>query len=144
VDDEATVAVGTEHSDNNNRYKVMANSWIIRSVCVLVLAALLSSTMSKLVTTDRRRLTALLVIDVQNCFTSGGTLAVSDADSIIPVVNRLRDENSFDFVMATMDWHCRNHVSFASQHPGCHVHDTINLTYYLETGEQCQRPLYIT
>ena len=31
----------------------------------------------------------LLVIDVQNCFTPGGSLAVKDGDAIIPVINRL-------------------------------------------------------
>ena len=74
--------------------------------------------------------TALLIIDVQNCFTSGGTLEVPDADDVIPVINRLRADNAFDYVILTQDWHCPDHVSFASQHPGCRVNDVINLTYY--------------
>ena len=32
---------------------------------------------------------ALLVIDVQNCFLPGGSLAVKDGDQVIPVINRI-------------------------------------------------------
>jgi len=79
---------------------------------------------------------ALVVIDVQNCFTSGGSLAVPDGDAIIPVVNRLRSDyvENFDLVVLTQDWHCSDHVSFASQHPGYNPFDSISLTY-LTTGQ---------
>ena len=60
--------------------------------------------------------TALLVIDVQNCFVPCGSLAVENGDEVIPVINSIR--NLFDFVVVTQDWHCPEHVSFASQHPG--------------------------
>ena len=60
--------------------------------------------------------TALLIIDVQNCFLPGGSLAVNDGDKVIPVINRIRD--NFDVVVLTQDWHCPDHVSFASQHQG--------------------------
>ena len=32
---------------------------------------------------------ALLVIDVQNCFLPGGSLAVKDGEQVIPVINRI-------------------------------------------------------
>ena len=32
---------------------------------------------------------ALLVIDVQNCFLPGGSLAVKDGDQVVPVINRI-------------------------------------------------------
>ena len=32
---------------------------------------------------------ALIVVDVQNCFTPGGSLAVKDGDAIIPLINKL-------------------------------------------------------
>ena len=32
--------------------------------------------------------TALIVVDVQNCFTPGGSLAVKGGDEIIPLINR--------------------------------------------------------
>jgi len=35
---------------------------------------------------------ALIIVDVQNCFTSGGSLAVPDGDAVVPVINRLRAE----------------------------------------------------
>ena len=59
---------------------------------------------------------ALLIIDVQNCFLEGGSLAVPDGNQVIPVINNLR--NKFKNVVLTQDWHCVNHVSFASVHPG--------------------------
>jgi nicotinamidase/pyrazinamidase len=59
---------------------------------------------------------ALLVVDMQNDFLPGGALAVPGGDEIIPEINRLTKE--YDLVVATQDWHPRNHGSFASQHPG--------------------------
>lgn len=32
---------------------------------------------------------ALLVIDVQNCFLPGGSLAVKDGEQVVPVINKL-------------------------------------------------------
>src|SRR5207244_11244122 len=58
----------------------------------------------------------LLVIDVQNCFTPGGSLAVKEGDQIIPLINRLAA--GFEHVVLTQDWHAPGHVSFASSHPG--------------------------
>jgi nicotinamidase/pyrazinamidase len=59
---------------------------------------------------------ALLLIDIQNDFIPGGSLAVNGGDEIIPLINHL--QQSFDLVIATQDWHPANHKSFASQHPG--------------------------
>ena len=58
---------------------------------------------------------ALLIIDVQNCFLKDGSLAVTDGDEVIPVINNIR--KNFDIVILTQDWHCKDHVSFASAHP---------------------------
>jgi nicotinamidase-related amidase len=60
--------------------------------------------------------TALVIVDVQADFCSGGALAVADADAVIPVVNTLIA--GFRLVFFTQDWHPRGHVSFASSHPG--------------------------
>src|SRR5262249_4448207 len=67
----------------------------------------------------------LLVIDVQNCFTPGGSLAVKDGDVIIPLINRLAV--GFPHVVLTQDWHTSGHVSFASSHPGKKPFETITL-----------------
>ena len=59
---------------------------------------------------------ALLIIDVQKCFLPNGTLPVPEGEAVIPVINSIRDQ--FDVVVLTQDWHCEDHVSFASQHSG--------------------------
>jgi nicotinamidase/pyrazinamidase len=59
---------------------------------------------------------ALLVIDVQNDFCPGGSLAVEKGDEVVPVINGLLPR--FPLVVATQDWHPPDHVSFASSHPG--------------------------
>jgi nicotinamidase/pyrazinamidase len=69
----------------------------------------------------------LLVIDIQNCFTPGGSLAVKDGDAIVPLVNRLA--RGFQHVILTQDWHTPGHVSFASSHPGKKSFETTSLPY---------------
>ncbi len=59
---------------------------------------------------------ALLVIDVQNCFVTGGTLPVKDGEQVVPIINKL--SGAFENVVVTQDWHTAGHVSFASAHPG--------------------------
>jgi nicotinamidase/pyrazinamidase len=56
---------------------------------------------------------ALLIIDFQNDFTSGGALAVPGGDEIAEPVKRLADQ--FDRVFATRDWHPPDHASFATE-----------------------------
>lgn len=56
---------------------------------------------------------ALLIIDFQNDFTSGGALAVPEGDDIAGPVKRLADR--FDFVAATRDWHPPDHASFQAE-----------------------------
>jgi nicotinamidase/pyrazinamidase len=58
---------------------------------------------------------ALLIIDFQNDFTSGGALAVPDGDAIAPRVTELIDSGDFDLVVATRDWHPADHASFEEQ-----------------------------
>jgi nicotinamidase/pyrazinamidase len=70
---------------------------------------------------------ALLVIDVQNCFLPGGSLAVKDGDQVIPVINRLA--KGFANVVLTQDWHTAGHISFASSHAGKQPFEVIDLTY---------------
>ena len=70
---------------------------------------------------------ALIVIDVQNCFLPGGSLAVKDGDKIIPVINALGKK--FANVVMTQDWHTLKHVSFASTHAGKKPFETIELPY---------------
>ena len=69
--------------------------------------------------------TALLIVDIQHDFLSGGALEVKDGDSIIPIINRL--QYKFDTIITTQDWHPENHKSFASQHKKNKIGDFINL-----------------
>ncbi len=70
---------------------------------------------------------ALIVVDVQNCFLPGGSLAVKDGDQVIPVINRIA--GSFENIVMTQDWHTPGHVSFASSHAGKKPFDTVDLPY---------------
>jgi len=70
---------------------------------------------------------ALLVIDVQNCFLPGGSLAVKDGEQVVPIINRIA--KSFSNVVMTQDWHTPGHVSFASAHDGKKPFDVIDLAY---------------
>jgi len=70
---------------------------------------------------------ALIVVDVQNCFLPGGSLAVKDGDQVIPVINRVA--KSFSHVVMTQDWHTPGHVSFAASHAGKKPFETIDLAY---------------
>lgn len=73
---------------------------------------------------DELAQSTLLIIDVQNDFCPGGSLAVPDGDTVIPVINRVA--GLFPHVVATKDWHPKNHVSFAGSHPGKEPQDTID------------------
>ncbi len=70
---------------------------------------------------------ALIVVDVQNCFLPGGSLAVKDGDKVIAVINRIA--KSFENVVMTQDWHTPHHVSFASSHDGKKPFEMIKLAY---------------
>jgi len=69
----------------------------------------------------------LIVVDVQNDFLPGGSLAVAGGDQIIPLVNKLG--RKFSNVVMTQDWHPAAHVSFASNHPGSTPFEVIELPY---------------
>ena len=69
---------------------------------------------------------ALIIVDVQNDFCEGGALAVPGANEIISYINLLMEENEYDKIVLTQDWHPANHKSFASTN-GKKVGDTIIL-----------------
>ena len=60
---------------------------------------------------------ALVVIDVQNDFVPGGSLAVPRGDEVVPVLNRYIAAFSAAAlpVVATRDWHPADHCSFKPQ-----------------------------
>jgi nicotinamidase/pyrazinamidase len=58
--------------------------------------------------------TSLILVDVQNDFCPGGSLPVPGGFDVIPVINRL--QSLFGLVVATKDWHPKDHSSFAVNH----------------------------
>ncbi|MFQ6673426.1 MAG: nicotinamidase [Fidelibacterota bacterium] len=60
---------------------------------------------------------ALMVVDLQNDFCPGGSLAVPEGDKIVPVVNRLVRKFAMAHlpIFATRDWHPADHCSFQKQ-----------------------------
>jgi nicotinamidase/pyrazinamidase len=70
---------------------------------------------------------ALIVVDVQNCFVDGGTLPVAHGAEVIPVINGIAP--LFETIVVTQDWHTKGHSSFASSHPGKKPFDVVSLPY---------------
>lgn len=68
---------------------------------------------------------ALIIVDIQNDFLKGGSLAVPDGNAIIPVINKILPV--FDILIYTKDWHPANHKSFASNHKEKNVYDVVDL-----------------
>jgi nicotinamidase/pyrazinamidase len=59
---------------------------------------------------------ALILVDIQNDFCTGGALAVPQGEAVVPIANHLM--SLVDVVVATQDWHPSDHGSFATNHPG--------------------------
>jgi nicotinamidase/pyrazinamidase len=68
---------------------------------------------------------ALVLVDLQYDFCPGGALAVPGGDEAIAVARRLMPH--FKTVVATQDWHPRDHASFAANHPGKSPGEVIDL-----------------
>ena len=78
------------------------------------------------ITIDKER-SALLIVDVQTDFLPGGALPVGGGDEIVAPIAELMESNLFEMTVATQDWHPRDHISFASNHPGRKPFDKIQL-----------------
>ena len=74
---------------------------------------------------------ALIIVDVQNDFCQGGSLEVPQANQIIPYINLLMQENSYDQIILTQDFHPAGHKSFASSNRA-QIGDTIDLEGYAQ------------
>ena len=72
-------------------------------------------------------------------------MQVGNGNEVIPVINSLRNKDTnpnwdlFETVMVAQDWHCADHISFASQHPNHTVFSKTTLEY-TKNGELCRRP----
>jgi nicotinamidase/pyrazinamidase len=73
----------------------------------------------------------LIIIDIQNDFCPGGSLAVNGGDDIVAGVNELARKAKH--VILTQDWHPADHSSFASQHKGAQPFTQIDMAYGPQT-----------
>ena len=76
---------------------------------------------------DIQKNDALIVIDVQNDFCTGGALAVPDGEAVIPTISKYMEY--FETIVFTQDWHPEGHSSFASGYEGKNPLETIDLSY---------------
>jgi len=84
--------------------------------------------------------TALIVVDTQNCFLPTGTLPVADSLAILPIIKRIINVCKFDLIVATQDWHTKNHTSFYTEHPPHKEFDVIEISYRGVTMNQTLWP----
>ena len=70
---------------------------------------------------------ALLIVDVQNDFCTGGTLAVPDGEKVVPVINRIMDR--FGIIVASKDWHPKKTEHFEKWPVHC-VQDTYGAAFH--------------
>lgn len=84
----------------------------------------------KLLPADLGERSALLIVDVQNGFVTGGCLAVPEGEAVVPVINAVA--RAFANVVLTQDWHPAGHASFASSHAGKQPYETLALTYGMQ------------
>ena len=70
---------------------------------------------------------ALVIVDPQNDFCPGGTLAVDGGAAIMPDIAALAAQ--FAHVIVTQDWHPADHSSFASNHAGGVPFETVRMAY---------------
>jgi nicotinamidase/pyrazinamidase len=68
------------------------------------------------------------MVDLQNDFCEGGALAVPGANNIIALVNQI--QSKFDTIVATLDWHPLDHMSFAANHEQGEVGREISIDGY--------------
>src|ERR1700724_2218186 len=111
----------TEGRSTMNRRQILA------ALGTTVLAGLVSNKLWAAAPIKPDDASVLLVIDVQNCFLPGGSLAVKEGEQVIPVINRIA--KGFANVVMTKDGHPPGHVSFASAHDGKKPFDVIKLRY---------------
>ena len=69
--------------------------------------------------------TALILVDLQNDFMPGGSLAVTEGDATVAVANDVMP--NYQIVVVTQDWHPDNHGSFVDNHHGAELFQVVDL-----------------
>ena len=81
----------------------------------------------KVTNRNRKDNDVLLIVDVQNDFCPGGSLAVKDGNTIIKKINNM--QNKFTHIVLTQDWHPKNHTSFSTTNPEKEIFSTKKMPY---------------
>ena len=76
---------------------------------------------------DRKDKDVLVIVDVQNDFCPGGSLAVKDGDTIIKSINSM--QKHFRHIVLTQDWHPKDHTSFSTTNPEKEIFSTKKMPY---------------
>lgn len=74
---------------------------------------------------------ALLLVDLQNDFCPGGSLAVPEGDAVVAIANAL--QAYFSLIVATQDWHPADHMSFAVNHQDAAIGSVRELNGMMQT-----------
>src|ERR1700675_496093 len=101
--------------------------WILAGLGTTGIATGVSSRLRAATPVKPDEASALLVIDVQNCLLPGGSLADTEGEQVVPVINKIA--KGFANVVMTQDWHTPGHISFASVHSGKKPFETVDLPY---------------
>ena len=70
---------------------------------------------------------SLIIIDLQNDFCPGGSLAVNKGNEILKKINSL--QTMFSSIVLTQDWHPLDHLSFASNQDNKAPFETLEMSY---------------
>ena len=76
---------------------------------------------------DRKDRDVLVIVDVQNDFCPGGSLAVKDGHTIIKKINNM--QKYFRHIVLTQDWHPKDHTSFSTTNPEKEIFSTKKMPY---------------
>ena len=70
---------------------------------------------------------SLIIIDLQNDFCPGGSLAVNEGNKIVKKINFM--QTMFSSIVLTQDWHPLDHLSFASYQNNKSPYETVEMSY---------------
>lgn len=96
---------------------------------------------------------ALIIVDVQNDFING-SMAITGADKIIPIINKMSEE--FEHIVISKDWHPHDHCSFeenggqwprhcVANHEGSKLHKDLKTkkgAYFVQKGTVVNEEAY--
>jgi nicotinamidase/pyrazinamidase len=83
---------------------------------------------------------ALLIVDVQNDFCTGGSLAVPEGEKVVPVINNLMDR--FKVIVASKDWHPEKTKHFEKWPVHC-VQNTYGAAFHPQLDDEKVQEVFL-